>query len=79
MACRVRLAWVGLVALPDAGMPGPADPLARCWFIVPPPSMQSEGFWDALGESEPPRQAKPGPTGRRDGLNAALQVLCSNG
>lgn len=64
--------------LSDAGIPGPADPLAHCWFIVPPPSMPTEGFWDALDEAEPLRQAKPGPVGRRNGLHAALQVLYSN-
>jgi hypothetical protein len=64
--------------LADAGIHGPADPLAHCWFIVPPPSMPTEGFWDALDEAEPLRQAGAGPLGRRDGLHAALQVLYSN-
>ncbi|MFL4475051.1 hypothetical protein ACIPVK_13730 [Paeniglutamicibacter sp. MACA_103] len=66
------------VFLADAGIRGPADPLAHCWFIVPPPSMPTEGFWEALDEAEPLRQAGAGPLGRLEGLRAALQVLYSN-
>jgi hypothetical protein len=65
-------------ALADADIPGPADPLGDCWFIVPPPSMPTEGFWEALDEAEPLRRAGSGPLGRRAGLHAALQVLYSN-
>lgn len=64
--------------LAGAGVSGPADPPAHCWFIVPPPSMPTEGFWDALDEAEPLRQAGPGPLERRHGLHSALQVLYSN-
>lgn len=64
--------------LAEAGVPGPPNPAADCWFIVPPPSLPTEGFWDALNEAEPLRQAMPGVMGRRDGLRAALQVLYSN-
>lgn len=64
--------------LADAGVSGPPNPVADCWFIVPPPSLPTEGFWDALNEAEPLRQATPGAKGRRDGLRAALQVLYSN-
>lgn len=64
--------------LADVGISGPADPLAHCWFIVPPPSMPTEGFWDALDEAEPLRQARTGPLGRQEGLHAALQILYSN-
>ncbi len=64
--------------LADAGIPGPADPLADCWFILPPSSMPTEGFWDALGEAEPLRGRNQTRRGCRSGLHAALQVLCSS-
>lgn len=64
--------------LADAGFTGPTDPLAHCWFIMPPPSMPTEGFWDALEEAEPLRIAGPDPLERRHGLREALGVLYSN-
>ncbi|MGB9034293.1 MAG: hypothetical protein WCC45_07240 [Paeniglutamicibacter sp.] len=64
--------------LADAGIPGPADPLADCWFILPPSSMPTEGFWDALEEAEPLRGRNQTRRGCRSGLHAALQVLYSS-
>jgi hypothetical protein len=64
--------------LNDAGLTCPPDPLAHCWFIVPPPSMPTEGFWDALEEAEPLRTAGSDPLERRHGLHEALRVLYSN-
>lgn len=64
--------------LANADVPRPGDPLAHCWFIMPPPSMPTEGFWEALEEAEPLRRAGSGPLERRRGLHEALQVLYSN-
>ncbi|HJX78608.1 hypothetical protein [Glutamicibacter sp.] len=54
------------------------NPYADCWFIMPPASMPTEGFWQALGEAVLMRTAGPGPLNRRRGMYETLKVLYSN-
>jgi len=54
------------------------DPYTNCWFIMPPASMPTEGFWEALDDTAPLRLAGPGPLNRRRGLHEALKVVYSN-
>ncbi|PRB67586.1 hypothetical protein [Arthrobacter sp. MYb213] len=54
------------------------NPYSDCWFIIPPASMPTEGFWQALGEAIPMRTAGPGPLNRRRGMYETLKVLYSN-
>ena len=64
--------------LDEADVTAPDDPLAHCWFILPPASMPTEGFWDALDGSAPVQTAGTDPTARRHGLRDALRVFYSN-
>jgi hypothetical protein len=69
----------GIAAYLDAADVTPPDePLAHCWFIVPPPSMPTEGFWEALDEAAAVVAAGSDPIARRHGLRDALRVFYSN-
>lgn len=62
----------------DSDASAQTNPYAYCWFIMPPASMPTEGFWEALDDAAPLRLAGPGPLNRRRGMHEALKVLYSN-